>query len=746
MRTIVKGKNYEVPERVRDYAERKLGRLERLLDDRSDATVELSVEQHRSAQDSHIVDVTLVIDGQTLRSSSAAPTHQAGIDAVLDKIERRAVDHRETSRVRKSSETVRGGGRAELEAQARRERRGARAARSSRSSASTSSRCSRRTRSPGWRSSATASSCSSTRRTSGSRSCTAGRDGDYGLIEPMVGGGYTKGGPPAPLRSRTDRRVAPARSRGRGPALTAFDRLSLLAVVAVAALLRLPGIDARGQFDADQGHDMSTLVAFTRDGVVPLLGPEDVRRRVPPRRLLLLPARAGGGDLRRRSGRGDGVHRAARDRRRRAHVVARPVDRRPSRGSGRGPRRRHAARGLARGDRGVDVHLEPEPDRVLRGALARGRVEGAGRAAGRAGGRSRSGPRARSTQLHVLGVVFLDRDARARAARAPPGPARRSAGCSTGSLIVGVLFLPLLVHELQTGFSETRAVRRVPRRATPGRSADPVGALAFTLLRVVGWPLVGARDGRAAARGDPARGHARASRCSALRMRAAREADRPALARRDPRLEHDRARVRGAVAPAGRGGPPERPLPRLPRPGRGPPARDSGRAPVLAAPRGAGGAPPSRGARRGPRHRDRHRGARARRALRASRRTSIPTAAGRPRRPPASGSCGSTGGGTVWLIGLPDFKLPDAIGFPIEHAGGQVATLVDTTGYPGIGMPIVVVCDRLFEAAIGEPCGGPAEDALVASLTESGSGPGVAPPALVERFDASPRTSVSIYR
>ena len=111
MRTIVKGKNYEVPERIRDYAERKLGRLERLLDDRSDATVELSVEQHRSAQDSHIVDVTLVIAGQTLRSSATAPTHQAGIDHVLDRIERRTVTHRETSRVRKSPDTVRGGGR-----------------------------------------------------------------------------------------------------------------------------------------------------------------------------------------------------------------------------------------------------------------------------------------------------------------------------------------------------------------------------------------------------------------------------------------------------------------------------------------------------------------------------------------------------------------------------------------------------------------------------------------------------------
>ncbi len=42
MRTIVKGKNVEVPDRVREYAERRLGRLERLLDDRSDAIVEFS--------------------------------------------------------------------------------------------------------------------------------------------------------------------------------------------------------------------------------------------------------------------------------------------------------------------------------------------------------------------------------------------------------------------------------------------------------------------------------------------------------------------------------------------------------------------------------------------------------------------------------------------------------------------------------------------------------------------------------
>jgi putative sigma-54 modulation protein len=100
VRTIVKGKNIEVPERVRTYTERKLGRLERILDDRTDALVELSIEQHRSSEDSHIVEVTLVIDGRTLRTHAAAVSHTAGVDEVVDKLERRAVDHREKPRVR----------------------------------------------------------------------------------------------------------------------------------------------------------------------------------------------------------------------------------------------------------------------------------------------------------------------------------------------------------------------------------------------------------------------------------------------------------------------------------------------------------------------------------------------------------------------------------------------------------------------------------------------------------------------
>jgi putative sigma-54 modulation protein len=98
VRTIVKGKNIDVPEHVRQYAERKMHRLERYLDDRTDAVVELSNEQHRSSDDSHIVEVTLIVDGQPLRGHAAGPTYQAGLDAVIDRVERQAVDAREKPR------------------------------------------------------------------------------------------------------------------------------------------------------------------------------------------------------------------------------------------------------------------------------------------------------------------------------------------------------------------------------------------------------------------------------------------------------------------------------------------------------------------------------------------------------------------------------------------------------------------------------------------------------------------------
>lgn len=107
VRMIVKGKNVEVPEAVRQYADRKMRRLERFHDEQSEVLVELSNEQHRSSTDSHIVELTLLLDGQTLRSHAAGATYQAGLDAVLDRIERQAVDLREKPRGKVRPEAAR---------------------------------------------------------------------------------------------------------------------------------------------------------------------------------------------------------------------------------------------------------------------------------------------------------------------------------------------------------------------------------------------------------------------------------------------------------------------------------------------------------------------------------------------------------------------------------------------------------------------------------------------------------------
>lgn len=66
-------------------------------------------------------------------------------------------------------------------------------------------------------------------------------------------------------------------------------------------------------------------------------------------------------------------------------------------------------------------------------------------------------------------------------------------------------------------------------------------------------------------------------------------------------------------------------------------------------------------------------------------------------------------GTSLGLQSLPDAKSADAVGFPLARAG--VAVLPADT--PGVGgaTPLVLVCDPVLEELIGAPCGGEAERA-----------------------------------
>ena len=89
---IVKGKNAEIPDRVRDYAERKVKRIERLLDDQTDATVELWATAQSAAASTSLRSAS----SSMVRSRAAGRAFELpeALDDVVDKVERQAVDHK----------------------------------------------------------------------------------------------------------------------------------------------------------------------------------------------------------------------------------------------------------------------------------------------------------------------------------------------------------------------------------------------------------------------------------------------------------------------------------------------------------------------------------------------------------------------------------------------------------------------------------------------------------------------------
>jgi putative sigma-54 modulation protein len=107
VRTTIRGKNLTVSDKDRAYIERKMQRLERMLDDRSEAEIELRLEGNRKVDDSHIVDVAVDVAGQHLRGVGTASSFHVAADVVIDKIERRVVEARQRPRDKRRSEQAR---------------------------------------------------------------------------------------------------------------------------------------------------------------------------------------------------------------------------------------------------------------------------------------------------------------------------------------------------------------------------------------------------------------------------------------------------------------------------------------------------------------------------------------------------------------------------------------------------------------------------------------------------------------
>jgi putative sigma-54 modulation protein len=79
----VRGKNIEVTPPLREYVEKKVGKIEKYFDIPLTAQVTLSLEHDR-----HIVEVTVPLDGMLLRGEKSSGDMYSSIDLVIETLEK----------------------------------------------------------------------------------------------------------------------------------------------------------------------------------------------------------------------------------------------------------------------------------------------------------------------------------------------------------------------------------------------------------------------------------------------------------------------------------------------------------------------------------------------------------------------------------------------------------------------------------------------------------------------------------
>src|SRR5512141_1355723 len=106
MRLQVKGKNVEVSDNIRRYAEDKLQKLDRQLHELAEVELELSVEKNPSIAANQVAEATVRTKGPTLRVTEASSDMKASIDQLTEKLLRQVTEYRSKRR----DKQVRGNG------------------------------------------------------------------------------------------------------------------------------------------------------------------------------------------------------------------------------------------------------------------------------------------------------------------------------------------------------------------------------------------------------------------------------------------------------------------------------------------------------------------------------------------------------------------------------------------------------------------------------------------------------------
>src|ERR1700730_2322717 len=103
MQLHVKGKNLEVSEAIRTYAERKLAKLDKQLHDTTRVELELAVEKNPSVSANQVAEATVWLKGHTLRARESTRDMKASIDELTEKLLRLVREERDKKAAKRRS-------------------------------------------------------------------------------------------------------------------------------------------------------------------------------------------------------------------------------------------------------------------------------------------------------------------------------------------------------------------------------------------------------------------------------------------------------------------------------------------------------------------------------------------------------------------------------------------------------------------------------------------------------------------
>lgn len=95
MRMIISGRHLEVTNAIRDYAEKKIGKIKKYFDNIMEIDVTLSAVHTKSEGEKHTADVLLFANGTKIKAVASDSILYAAIDEVVDVLEQQVKKHKE---------------------------------------------------------------------------------------------------------------------------------------------------------------------------------------------------------------------------------------------------------------------------------------------------------------------------------------------------------------------------------------------------------------------------------------------------------------------------------------------------------------------------------------------------------------------------------------------------------------------------------------------------------------------------